>query len=108
MQLSIVLLCSCFVTCTHSLKDGEVEYGQESFEFQDGRRITCKTIYATDDRVSDGTQTSQLLIDTQRGINSVPIDIFPQSIPITIIDDDGEYIVATQTLSALPNPQSST
>ena len=99
MQLSIVisiimqLYNSNTIQLSHNIMrpciDGEVEYGQELFEFQDGRTITCKTIYATDDRVSDGTQTSRLIIDAQR-LTTVPFEIFPQSIPITIIDNDGE------------------
>ena len=86
------------MSCTHAsiIIDDEVGYGQELFEFQGGRIITCKTIYAMDDRVSDGTQISRLIIDAQQG-TTVPIVILPQSIPITIIDNDGEYI---QMLSA--------
>ena len=74
----------------HASIDREVGFGQELFAFEDGRTITCKTIYAMDDRVSDGTQTSRLIIDAEQG-TTVPFEILPQSIPITIIDNDGEY-----------------
>ena len=77
------------IVYTRASIDGEVGYGQELFAFQNGRRRTCKTIYATDDRVSDGTQISRLLIDAEQG-TTVPFVIHPQSIPIIIIDNDGE------------------
>ena len=67
----------------------EVRFGREQFEFSDSRMITCKTIYATDDGVSDGTQTSLLIADILQG-TSVPVVLHPNSIPITIIDNDGE------------------
>ena len=74
---------------SHLPIDSEVNFGREQFEFSSGRTITCKTINAIDDGVSDGTQTSQLIIDVLQG-TSVPVVVHPDSIPITIMDIDGE------------------
>jgi hypothetical protein len=86
----VQLSCNYFLICTHAPTDSEVGFGPEQFAFENGRRTTCKTIKATDDRVSDGTQTSRLVIGVEAG-TSVPVEIRPVSIPITIIDNDGEY-----------------
>ena len=74
---------------SHLPIDGEVNFGREQFEFSDGRTITCKTINAIADGVSDGTQTSQLIVDVLQG-TSVPVVIHPDSIPITIMDNDND------------------
>ena len=89
---------------SHLYIDGEVNFGPEQFEFSEGRTITCKTINAIDDGVSDGTQTSQLIIDVLQG-TSVPVVIHPGSIPITIMDNDGEYTHTVCKLKQTPQAQ---
>ena len=74
----------------HPSVGSEVEFGTGLFVFDEGRTVTCKTITAIDDNVSDGTRTSRLIIGIESG-TSVPVEIHPDSIPITIRDNDGEY-----------------
>ena len=76
--------------------DSEVEFGQEEFQIADGRMITCKSIGAVDDDVSDGTQTSRLITAT-RGTD-IPVEVHPESIPITIIDNDSELIIRASVI----------
>lgn len=75
----------------HLYIESEVQFGEEQFEIAEGLMMTCKSISAIDDDVSDGTQTSRLIADTLQG-TTVPVVICPRFIPITIIDNDGKLI----------------
>ena len=70
--------------------DGEVLYGREPFEFDGVNMITCRTIRARVDDISDGTQSSRLVIGVTPQ-TSVPVEFRPRSIPIIIKDNDGEH-----------------
>ena len=66
--------------------ENEVVLGTESLAFE---RVTkrCTTISAVDDNVSEGTHSSQLIVEASG--STVPTEVYPNSIPVVIIDNDG-------------------
>lgn len=64
-----------------------MEYGGERLEFDSSRFTSCKTIFARDDRVSDGIHTSMLTIGMAPW-SSVPVNMSNSRIPITVYDND--------------------
>lgn len=50
--------------------------------------VQFTTISAPDNNVSDGTRSVQLVISEVLGSN-VPVIFYPGSIPVQVIDDDG-------------------
>ena len=82
--------------------DSEVEFGQEQFLIADGRMITCKSISAVDDDISDGTQTFRLITATLG--TDIPVEAHPKFIPITIIDNDSELIQASVIIKSQYHP----
>ena len=78
------------LTITFLPLENEIQFGQELFEFAGSNMITCKSITALDDDISEGTQSLQLVIDTVTG-TTVPVEFYPRTIPISVTDNDGTY-----------------
>ena len=51
--------------------------------------MRCTTISTIDNNVSDGTRSSQIVISEGSG-STVPIEVYPSRIPLTILDNDGK------------------
>ena len=49
----------------------------------------CKTISVVTNEVSDGTRSGYLVLTEASG-TSVPVEVYPSRIPVTITDDDGK------------------
>ena len=66
----------------------DVELGANQVVFQ---RILmrCTTISTIDNSISDGTRSSQIVISEGSG-STVPIEVYPSRIPLTILDNDGK------------------
>ena len=50
----------------------------------------CTTISIMDNGISEGTRSTHIVISEGSG-STVPIELFPGRIPLTILDDDGKY-----------------
>ena len=50
----------------------------------------CTTISTMDNGISEGTRSTYIVISDGIG-STVPIELFPSRIPLTILDDDGMY-----------------
>ena len=73
----------------NNTRTSAAELGSISVEFTSTNQVQCISVTARDDHVTEGNQTSQLEIIVQRG-NTVPVAIYPSSIPLTVIDNDGK------------------
>ena len=52
----------------------------------------CTTISTMDNGISEGTRSTHIVISEFEGSDStVPIELFPSRIPLTILDDDSKY-----------------
>ena len=71
--------------------EGEVEYGVEALDFVSTQYTSCKTMFARDDSVSDGTHMSMLTIG-MASWSSVPVTMSSWRIPIIVLDNDGEKL----------------
>ena len=80
----------CTCNCHMTIVDGEVQYGNERLELDSTHYMSCKTIAARDDYISDGTHTSMLTIG-RTNWSSVPVMMSHGRIPITVLDVDGKY-----------------
>ena len=66
----------------------EVQLGVSSFVF-DMATIRCTTISVIDNDVSDGSRSSQLTLTEVPG-GTVPVEVYPSSIQLTITDNDSK------------------
>ena len=67
----------------------ELGTSQLIFDF-DRIFVSCTTISTMDNGVSEGTRSTHIVISDGIG-STVPIELFPSRIPLTILDDDGKY-----------------
>ena len=72
----------------NNTRTSAAELGSISVKFTSTNQVQCISITASDDNVTEGNQTSQLEIIEQDG-GTVPVEIYPSSIRLTVIDNDG-------------------
>ena len=59
---------------------------------------TCRTVRAFDDTISDGTKTFRIEVRSDDPVdNTVPVVFDPVSIPVRVVDNDGESVQHTHT-----------
>ena len=90
MNLQYALLHSTIiVTCL--ILGTEIEFGTEPLLIGTNNQRVCRTVTALDDDISDGTRTFKIEIRSDDPADIiVPVNFSPDSIPIQVIDNDGE------------------
>ena len=66
-----------------------MELGRRQLMFKQ-TLINCTTISTLDNGISEGTRSTHIVISEGSG-STVPIELFPSRIPLTILDNDGKY-----------------
>ena len=63
--------------------------GGSELQFTGNSMTRFTTISGIDNDFSDGTRLVRLCISVERTGNTVPADVYPSSILVQVIDDDG-------------------
>jgi hypothetical protein len=62
----------------------------------------CVTVtVANSDNVNNGSRSYNLILQRSSEMSTVPVEIYPNTVPIIVIDDDGQGIITQVELVVL-------